>query len=123
MADNKIKTIIVVSEDGMFTNVPCPVDKMANIFLAALTAAVEQIDGQLKEAVEKKEITEKDREVARKDLFDGLNGAYSKQLELAFPDFELRPEVTEEVMKKILKAEDNVINHRAVAAKKKNKSK
>lgn len=120
MADKtETKTIIVVSEDGMFTNIPCPIDKMANIFLAAITAGLAQIDEQLKQAVADKEITEKDREVARKDLFDGLNGAYSKQLENAFPDMEMHPELTEEVMKKVLKAETTVAQHRAKAKKSK----
>lgn len=121
MKDNKtaVKTIIVVSEDGMFTNIPCPIDKMVNIFMAAVTGACGQIDAQLEEAVKSGELTPKDKEVARKDLFDALNAAYSRQLDIAFPDFELHPELTEEAIKQVMAKEDVMIQHRAEAKNKK----
>ena len=118
-ANREQKTIIVVSEDGMFTNIPCPIDMMVNIFMAALTGAINQIDGQLKQAKYSGDITEKDYEVARKELFDALNGAYSRQLEIAFPDFELHPELTEEAIKQVMAKEDVMVQHRAKAKKKK----
>lgn len=115
------KTTIVVSEDGMFANEPVQIEKMVNIFCAATTGAINQIKEQLDAAVadENNEFTEKDKEVALKNLFDGLNGAYSRQLEICFPELELHPELTEEVMKKVLKAEETVAKHRAEAKKKK----
>lgn len=83
---------IVISENEMFSNEPVSVVEMCNIFCAALTGAVQNIRPQYQ--------TDPDAAKIDKELFDGLNYAFSKCLELTFPEYELHPEITEEVLKK-----------------------
>ena len=91
---------IVVSENGMFTSEPLALTEMADIFCAALTAGVQQLRTQFPEE-ESPKIT--------KELFDCLNHSFSKCLENAFPEYELHPEITEEV----LQLENELIMKRA----------
>lgn len=93
---------IVVSENGMFTSEPLALTEMADIFCAALTAGVQQLRSQFPEE-ESPKIT--------KELFDCLNYSFSKCLENAFPEYELHPEITEEV----LKMEEALVAERAKA--------
>lgn len=102
----EVKPIIVLSEDGMFTNIPIPLEKMVNLFCAATTNAVNQCLTAMKQD---ESVTDKDYEVAYRTLFDGLNQAYSKQLEICFPDMELHPEMTDEICKKILHEQDKAL--------------
>ena len=87
-----MKPTIVVSEDGMFSSEPMSVVEICNLFCAALTGAVQDIRPNYQSDPESKKID--------KELFDGLNYAFSKCLELTFPEYELHPEITEEVLKK-----------------------
>ena len=87
-----MRTTIVVSEDGMFTSEPISVIELCNLFCAALTGAVQNVRRSYEE--------EEDAPKIDKELFDGLNYSFSKCLELTFPEYELHPEITEEVLKK-----------------------
>ena len=87
-----MKPTIVVSEDGMFSSEPMSVVEICNLFCAALTGAVQDIRPNYKDEPESKKID--------KELFDCLNYSFSKCLELTFPEYELHPELTEEVLKK-----------------------
>lgn len=82
---------IVVSEDGMFTSEPVAVTDMASLFCSAITAAVHQLIPRFPEDC---------KEAIKKELFDCLNLAFSKCLENSFPEYELHPEITEEVLAK-----------------------
>lgn len=102
-----MKPTIVISEDGMFSSQALPVTEIANLCCAAITSAVQNI----RKNYENDENADKiDRE-----LFDCLNMSFSKCLELTFPEYELHPELTEEILKK----EENIIAFRAAAAEKK----
>lgn len=87
-----MKPTIVVSEDGMFSSQPMPITEIANLFCAALTGAVQDIRPSYSQ--------NKDKDKIDKELFDCLNYSFSKCLELTFPEYELHPEITEEVIKK-----------------------
>ena len=87
-----MKPTIVVSEDGMFSSHPMSVVDICNIFCAALTGAVQDIRPNYADDPEAPQID--------KELFDSLNYSFSKCLELTFPEYELHPEITEEVLKK-----------------------
>ena len=87
-----MKPTIVVSEDGMFSSEPMSVVEICNLFCAALTGAVQDIRPNYQK--------EKDAKKIDKELFDCLNYSFSKCLELTFPEYELHPEITEEVLKK-----------------------
>lgn len=87
-----MKPTIVVSEDGMFSSEPLSVIEICNLFCAALTGAVQDIRPNYSQHEEKDKID--------KELFDALNYSFSKCLELTFPEYELHPEITEEVLKK-----------------------
>ena len=87
-----MKPTIVVSEDGMFSSHPMSVVDICNIFCAALTGAVQDIRPTYAEDENKDKID--------KELFDCLNYSFSKCLELTFPEYELHPEITEEVLRK-----------------------
>lgn len=90
--------IIVVSEDGMFTNAPIAVTELTDLFCAGITATVQQVREQYK--------AEDNAEEIDKELFDCLNHSFSKCLENAFPELELRPELTEQA---ILELENRII--------------
>ena len=86
-----MKPTIVVSEDGMFSSEPMSVIELCNIFCAALTGAVQDVRPNYAD--------DKDKDKIDKELFDSLNYSFSKCLELTFPEYELHPELTEEVLK------------------------
>jgi len=94
---------IVISENEMFSNEPVSVIEMCNIFCAALTGAVQNIRPTYSDDPDAKKID--------KELFDGLNYAFSKCLELTFPEYELHPELTEEVLAK----EDALLKEKVAA--------
>lgn len=102
-----MKPTIVVSEDGMFSSEPMSVVEICNLFCAALTGAVQDIRPNYAK--------EKDKDKIDKELFDCLNYSFSKCLELTFPEYELHPEITEEVLKK----EEELLREK-VAEKEKN---
>lgn len=102
-----MKPTIVISEDGMFSSQPMPVTAIADLCCAAITAAVQNIRKSYAE--------DKDASKIDKELFDCLNHSFSKCLELTFPEYELHPELTEE----ILKQEEKVVAFRAKQADKK----
>ena len=85
-----MQKIIVVSEDGMFTSGPIAVTEMADLFCAALTSAVQQVQGLYKD--------EEDAPKIDQELFDCMNHSFSKCLENAFPGICLRPDITEEAI-------------------------
>lgn len=87
-----MKLTLVVTEDGMFSSEPVSVIEICNLFCAALTGAVQDIRPSYQKEKEAKKID--------KELFDALNYSFSKCLELTFPEYELHPEITEEVLKK-----------------------
>ena len=87
-----MKPTIVISEDGMFTSEPMSVVEICNYCCAALTGAVQEIRASY-ESDDKAKLIDK-------ELFDALNYSFSKCLELTFPEYELHPELTEEVLKK-----------------------
>lgn len=92
---------IVISEDGMFSSEPMLITEIADLSCAAITGAVERIRQSYKE--------DDNAALIDKELFDCLNHSFSKCLELTFPEYELHPEITEE----ILKQEDIIIARRA----------
>ena len=98
-----MKPTIVVSEDGMFSSEPMSVIHICNIFCAALTGAVNDIRQNYQKDPKAPQID--------KELFDALNYSFSKCLELTFPEYELHPELTEEILKK----EDALLKERADA--------
>lgn len=102
-----MKNTIVISENGMFSSNPLPVTEIANLCCAAITSAVQSVRENYKD----------DENAAKidKELFDCLNMSFSKCLELTFPEYELHPELTEEILKK----EERVVAFRAAAAEKK----
>lgn len=87
-----MKPTIVISEDGMFSSEPMSVIDICNLCCAALTGAVQDIRQNYKDDPKAKAID--------KELFDALNYSFSKCLELTFPEYELHPELTEEILKK-----------------------
>ena len=99
-----MKPTIVISEDGMFTSERLPVTEIANLTCAAITAAVKQVRASYAQ--------EEDAGKIDKELFDCLNLSFSKCLENTFPEFELHPEITEEVLKK----EEQLMAEKAAAA-------
>ena len=102
-----MKPTIVISEDGMFSSQAMPVTEIANLCCAAITSAVQNIRENYK--------TDENADKIDRELFDCLNMSFSKCLELTFPEYELHPELTEEILKK----EENIIAFRAAAAEKK----
>lgn len=101
MKSNKFE--IYITEKGLKCNTRIPLVNLADIFCANLTAGVQAIEKELPKDSE-------DTEKFRKYLFDELNHSFSKCLENAFPDYELRPELTEEA---ILRAENEILHERA----------
>lgn len=99
-----MKKTIVISEDGMFSSEPMPVTELADLACAAVTSAVQQVRRQYADDPNAPKI---DRE-----LFDCLNHSFSKCLELTFPEYELHPELTEEV----LKMEDELLRKKVAEA-------
>lgn len=87
-----MKLTVVMSEDGMFTSEPTTIMEIANLACSGITAAVQTAREQYSQTEE--------AEAIDKELFDCLNLAFSKCLENAFPQFELHPELTEEILKK-----------------------
>ena len=87
-----MKPTIVISEDGMFTSEPMSVVEICNYCCAALTGATQEVRASYESDPKSKLID--------KELFDALNYSFSKCLELTFPEYELHPELTEEVLKK-----------------------
>jgi hypothetical protein len=83
---------IVLTDDGMFSSEPISVIELCNVFCAALTGAVQDLRPRYE--------AEPDAAKIDKELFDSLNYSFSKCLELTFPEYELHPELTEEVLKK-----------------------
>lgn len=71
-----------------------------NVMCAIITSSIQSSSAEAPEA-------------ARKELFDAINLGFSKCLENAFPEYELHPELTEEVMQEILKRENEVVADRA----------
>ena len=110
---------IVVSEDGMFTSEPIDLEYMVNIFCAALNAAVQDSKARIDAAIADKDImlTELDGNRAKKEIFDGMNHAFSKSLEIMFPEYEVHPELTEEVMQKVLEGETEEVAKKAKGKK------
>lgn len=106
-----MKPTIVISEDGMFSSEPLSVIEVCNLCCAALTGAVQNIRPNYQ--------ANKDRDKIDKELFDALNYSFSKCLELTFPEYELHPEITEEVLKK----EDALLRSKIAAIDKKQKDK
>lgn len=98
-----MKRTIVVSEDGMFSSEPISVIEICNIFCAALTGAVQDIRPNYQK--------EKNARQIDKELFDALNYSFSKCLELTFPEYELHPELTEEILAK----EDELLKEKIAA--------
>lgn len=107
-----MKPTIVISEDGMFSSEPMSVVDICNLCCAALTGAVQDIRPNYQHHESKDQID--------KELFDALNYSFSKCLELTFPEYELHPELTEEVLKK----EDALLKAKvaSIEAKKKDKN-
>ena len=101
MKSNKFE--IYITEKGLKCNCKIPLVNLADIFCANLTAGVQSIEKALPKGTA-------DTEKFRKYLFDELNHSFSKCLENAFPDYELRPELTEEA---ILRAENEILHERA----------
>lgn len=87
-----MKATVVISEDGMFSSQPMRVTDIADLACAAITSAVHSVRENYKD--------EKDADKIDKELFDCLNHSFSKCLELTFPEYELHPEITEEVLAK-----------------------
>lgn len=85
-----MKPTIVISEDGMFSSQPMRVTEIADLCCAAITSAVQNIRPQYAE--------EEDHDKIDRELFDCLNHSFSKCLELTFPEYELHPEITEQVL-------------------------
>lgn len=50
---------------------------------------------------------------ARKEIFDALNLGFSKCLENAFPEYEIHPELTEQIMEEVLRRETEVVAEQA----------
>lgn len=105
-----MKNTIVVSEDGMFASNPIQLDELVNIFCAAITGAVTQMKEQYKDDPDAKKID--------KEIFDGMNSAFGLMLEACFPDLELHPEMTEQVMKEVLNKETEKVTNMAKHRKK-----
>lgn len=68
--------------------------------------------GALISSVHSLELPAEHMEEVRKELFDSFNLIFSRTLEEAFPEFELRPELTEEA---ILAMENQIIAERVAA--------
>lgn len=102
-----MKPTIVISEDGMFSSQTLPVTTIADLCCAAITAAVQNIRESYKTDEHANEID--------KELFDCLNLSFSKCLELTFPEYELHPELTEEILKK----EEKLVAFKAAELEKK----
>lgn len=97
--------IIVVSDDsGCMTNVPVSIPEVADIFCSAITAMVWQTRPKIME------LTDEEQKGIEKELFDCLNHSFSKCLENAFPEQELRPDITE---KAIYELENKIITEEA----------
>lgn len=95
---------LTITEDGMTIDEGrmC-IPQFADIACAVITSAVQSSPTELTPA-------------QRKDLFDILNLSFSRCLELTFPEFELHPELTEEVMHEIIDRENQLITERAAEA-------
>lgn len=105
-----LQDVIVLSPEGMFTSNAIPLPKMVNIFCAATNAACEQI---LKQIEADEAIEQKDKEKYKKEIFDEMNHAFSKCLDICFPDEVLHPELTEEVLHKVLDKETEFVAAKA----------
>lgn len=76
-----------------------PVD-LAQIFCGALIAGVQNI--KYPEGIPEEEMAK-----IRRSMFDDLNLIFSRTLEIAFPELELRPEITEQA---IMELENQMID-------------
>lgn len=99
MSDKKSIPVITVSEEGLHTTEPVTLEYLVNVFCAAITGYVFKIKDAIKT---NSAYTAKDIEVMEREIFDGLNAAYSRQLEICFPEIDLHPEMTDEIIKEVL---------------------
>lgn len=65
--------------------------ELAQIFCGALIASVQNI--KYPEGISEEEMSN-----VRRSMFDDLNLIFSRTLEIAFPELELRPEITEQAI-------------------------
>ena len=94
---------ITISNESMEINSEQPINvvDLANIFGSILVECVRSLD-----------IPEEHLATVRGEMFDDMNLIFSRTLEEAFPEFELRPGITEEA---IMALENQMITERAAA--------
>ena len=105
---SKIKTRIIITEreDGTVDFERAAGDLT---FSLALDLACSVLNGCTKEirtalAADDK-LSEEEKEKAVRELFDLANISFSRSLELNFPEIDLHPEMTEDVMKRAIEIE------------------
>lgn len=91
--------IFMKSEGGLY------IETMMNIFSNIIIQMVKHVlaSPAIKTAEELKEIKE--------ELFDLLNGNFSGILRVALPEIALRPNLTEDAMKKVMEEETKLVNN------------
>lgn len=78
------------------------IQDLTQLFCNVLIAQIQMTETQMK----KEELKDEAVEAVRKELFDGMNLIFSETLSEAFPDYELRPELTEQA---IMEMENQII--------------
>lgn len=108
MAAKKINTRITITEyeDGTFS---CHRNQGELTFSKALDYALTVLNGVVKElrtalAADEK-LTEEEKEKTIRELFDIANISFSRSLELNFPEVELHPEMSDDVLKRAIEIE------------------
>ena len=88
---------ITIIDKGIIADDRYTCEDMVNIFLSAITAVVN---------VTLEKVPTETKTKARSEIFDGLNNSFSRCLEVTFPEYAGRPDLTEQA---ILKAENEIL--------------
>ena len=97
-----MKKTLVVSEDGMFASQPLSFADILQLTCSCVASAAKTMMSQAENDKEAQEI--------EKELFDLANVSFSQCLDFAFPNQELRPDLTEEA---IMEAENAILKRAA----------
>lgn len=97
-----MKKTLVMSEDGMFASQPLSFADILQLACSCVASAAKTMMSQAENDEEAQEM--------ENELFDLANVSFSQCLDFAFPNQELRPDLTEEA---IFRAENDILTERA----------
>lgn len=105
---SKIKTRIIITEreDGTVDFERAAGDLTFSLALDLACSVLNGCTKEIRTALAADDtLSEEDKEKAVRELFDLANISFSRSLELNFPEIDLHPEMTEDVMKRAIEIE------------------